>query len=176
MQRMWGICLASLSFLLVSTGCDNKKASGDTSGSAEAKPKVALGGACKANQDCVSGHGCADDKTCQTYKTIECRGRGDTCKREGLCTGEGKRCMAADDADCKGSKVCAQEARCTAKIGSCVIGSAEDCKALCTQFGRCTFKDNKCVAGSDDDCKASEACTKYGKCTASAGNCFKDKR
>ena len=160
--------------MLVAAGCDNKKGEGDTSASAEAKPKVPLGGTCQANPDCVSGHGCADDKTCQTYKTIECRGRGDTCKREGLCTGDGKRCVAASDADCKAAKICEKEARCTAKNGSCVIGSAEDCKPLCARLGRCTFQDNRCLADSDDDCKESEACKKYKKCKARAGTCFDD--
>ncbi|MBW2453293.1 MAG: hypothetical protein JRI68_02230 [Deltaproteobacteria bacterium] len=177
MQRTWGICLASLAaMLVVFSGCDDKKGAGDTASSAAAKPKAPLDGKCQKNEDCVSGHGCADNKTCQTYKTIECRGRGDACKREGMCTGDGKRCVAGTDADCKASKICDKEARCTAKNGLCIIGGAEDCKPLCAKFGRCTFLDNKCVADKDDDCAESEACKKYSKCKASkAGDCYDDK-
>ena len=45
------------------------------------------------------------------------------------------------------SKVCREEARCTAKEGKCVVGGIIDCmhSALCKKQGRCRFADGECI-------------------------------
>jgi hypothetical protein len=138
-----------------------------------AKPKAPLGSSCQSNDDCGEGLGCAEDKTCQSYKTIECRGRDAACKREGRCSGSERGCTAASNADCQQAEVCAQEGRCTAQEGRCVAATTEDCKKVCELQGHCTVQDGKCLAASNADCKQSDECKSYDKCIAKKGICVK---
>jgi hypothetical protein len=168
----WGsVALVALAAV---AGCDDGKAGqGQPSATATeaAKARGPAGSPCQTNEDCENGLGCSDDKKCLSYKTIECRGRGDACKSDGLCTGENNICVAGTNADCQGAQVCAKYGQCSAKDGKCVAASAEDCKQRCKEVGLCAAEDGKCVAKSADDCKQSEACTKYKKCTFKSGGC-----
>jgi hypothetical protein len=172
-RALWGYWVAAL-VALAAIGCEETKppeAAADPEPPPQ-KPKTALGGKCASNEDCDDGLGCAKDSTCQTYKTIECRGREDACEREGRCSGSDRGCVATTAADCKQSKLCKNDGRCTPKDGSCVVASAEDCAALCKQDGRCTVEADKCVAASADDCKQSEVCKQYDRCHVKNGICI----
>jgi hypothetical protein len=156
-------------------GCEQKaQPTGQTATStAPAKPKLPLGGKCAENSDCDTGLGCAKDGTCQTFKTIECRGRDQACAFEGRCSGSDKGCVAATRDDCKKSKVCENDGRCTPDEGKCVAKTSEDCQKLCKAEGRCSVEDGKCRATSNDDCKQSEACQQFDQCRARDGLCVK---
>lgn len=136
------------------------------------KPRTPQGGPCETNSDCADRLGCAQDKTCQTYKTIECRGRGNACTREGRCTGQDNRCVAGSNADCKSSEFCEKDGRCTAQEGSCVVASAADCSTVCKKFGRCALEDGKCVAGSIKDCREADVCRGAKSCKLMKGGCI----
>lgn len=130
------------------------------------------GGGCRVSDDCVNGLVCADDRTCQSPKTIECRGRQDVCVDEGRCVGRDNKCVAASDDACKKSHRCETEGRCSLKDDKCAALSANDCSALCKSMGRCTIEDGSCVAGSTKDCLQSEACKQSKRCRAVSGRCI----
>jgi hypothetical protein len=165
-----------LGLLALSAGCDKPKPKG-TSQEAETakpqKPKVLMGEVCAGNDDCASGLGCDKDKKCQTFKTIECRSREDSCKGEGRCTGKENRCIAATNEECKQSDRCAQDGLCAVKDERCAAVTADDCKDVCTKSGRCSVQDGKCVAATNDDCKKSDVCASMKKCLAKEGHCVK---
>ena len=138
-----------------------------------AKQGAPLGGTCSANEECAAGLGCADDKSCQSFKTIDCRGRELTCKAEGRCTGSDKGCIAASSAECQKARVCQEEGRCNAQDGKCVATSAADCKGFCQLDGRCSVVDGKCAAASHADCRQSETCKQQKRCIAKRGVCVK---
>lgn len=169
------LCLAGLLFAL--TGCEEKKqvpnvaaVEGET---LEKRPRAKLGENCQVNEDCDDMLGCASDKTCQTYKTIECRNRDQTCKREGRCQGSDKGCIAGSDQDCQQSELCEDSGYCSAKDGKCVALKDADCKAVCATQGRCTIEAGECVPGSNDDCKQSEICKTQQRCVLRRGLCAK---
>jgi hypothetical protein len=171
-----GCALVTLSF-----GCESKpsptaaSAASEPEPAPERKPGAAAGANCSANQDCGQGLGCAEDKTCQPFKTIECRGREDACKREGRCTGSDKGgCVASSDAECKKATVCEADGRCTAKDGKCVATGPESCKTFCPLDGRCSVVDDKCAAASHADCRQSETCKQQKRCIAKKGMCVKN--
>jgi hypothetical protein len=162
-------------FATALTGCEEKKQTPPPVAEAPApRPRLPLGSTCASNQDCGDGLGCAEDKTCQSFKTIECRAREDACKGEGRCTGSDQQgCVAGSNADCQKAKVCQDDGRCTAQEGKCAATSPEDCKNLCTMDGRCSLREGKCAAASNTDCKDSEACKQYDRCIAKKGACVK---
>ena len=169
--------VVALPLLSTAAACDTKSKSATPVASVEAppppKPGAPLGASCSANEDCAKGTGCADDKTCQSFKTIECRGRELTCKAEGRCTGSDKGgCVAASSAECKKARVCEEEGRCNAQDGKCVA-TASDCKSFCPLDGRCSVVDGKCAAASHADCRQSETCKQQKRCIAKRGVCVK---
>ena len=174
--RVW--CLA-IAVLAAGAACNDKdkKAAAAAATPPPAppppKPKAPAGASCASNEDCGDGMGCSPDKTCQSYKTIECRSRDSSCKHEGRCTGSDRGCIASTNAECAAAEVCGQDGRCTAQDGKCAAVSAEDCKSLCQVQGRCSIQEGKCVAASAKDCKDSEACKMYKKCIAKKGACVK---
>lgn len=161
---------------MMSAGCEEEKPTVNAAESEPeqpAKPKIQEGGACTANEECAERLGCAPDKKCRPFKTIECMGRVQACKKEGRCKGSDKGCVAGSNEDCKVAEVCKEEGRCTAKEGKCTVGSDADCATLCKEQGRCTVEDGKCIAGSNADCKESLECSGHGKCIAKNGLCAK---
>lgn len=168
-----------MTLVVTAAGCDSKakdraQAAVTAAPAPAPKPSVPLGGACSSNQDCGSGLGCAEDKTCQKFGTIDCRGREQACKGEGRCTGSDKGgCIAASDAECKAAKVCQDEGRCRVQDGKCAATSKDDCKEFCPSDGRCSVVDGKCAAASPEDCRKSEACKQQKKCVMKLGVCMK---
>jgi hypothetical protein len=159
----------------VASGCDKPPPSKGTSPDPSTPPpKVGAreGAGCRASDDCDKGLACANDKTCQTLKTIDCRSREDVCVEDGRCLGKDNKCVPASDADCKKSKRCETDGRCTAKDDKCVAATDADCKVLCDKVGRCTLADGSCIAASAADCKNSEACVRAKRCRAVAGRCI----
>ncbi|MFC1642818.1 hypothetical protein ACFL5O_09065 [Myxococcota bacterium] len=155
-------------------GCDKKKKEpiGAASDSATPKPPgVQEGGGCTKHEDCDEGLRCADDKTCQTPKTIDCRGRADTCGDDGRCLGKNGKCVPASDEACKKSRRCETDGRCTSKDDKCMAASPADCAKLCEATGRCTVQDGSCIAASHKDCRDSVACKTAKRCRALAGRC-----
>ena len=172
-------CLFAAAVLLATlTGCEDKKPQQATisaveSETLEKKPRAKEGAACQSNEECDDMLGCAPDKTCQTYKTIECRARDQACKREGRCHGSDKGCIAGSDADCQRSELCADSGYCSAKDGKCVAAKDSDCRAVCASQGRCTIEAGECVPGSNEDCKQAEICKTQEKCVLRRGLCAK---
>lgn len=159
----------------VASGCDKPPPSQGTSPDMSTPPrKVGAheGASCRASDDCDKGLACADDKTCQTLKTIDCRSRQDVCLEDGRCVGRNDKCVPASDADCKKSRRCESDGRCTAKDDKCTAVSGADCKTLCDKVGRCTISDGTCIAASAADCAKSEACVKSKRCRAVKGRCI----
>ncbi|MBN2192498.1 MAG: hypothetical protein JW751_06745 [Polyangiaceae bacterium] len=136
------------------------------------KQGAARGGACETNSDCADRLGCAKDKTCQSYKTIECQASENSCRIEGRCTGEGNRCIAGSAEECKASEFCTRDGRCTVKEGRCVAASASDCETVCKRFGRCTPQEDKCMATDVKQCRESELCQGAKTCKLSNGVCI----
>ena len=161
----------SLMAVLSIAACEEETQKPDTQKVEPTKPKAAQGQACQKNQDCDDGLGCSKQSKCETYKTIECRGREQTCKGEGRCTGSDGRCVAGSDEECRESKLCETDGRCTAKDGKCVAASAKDCATICEMQGRCTVEDGNCIAASREDCKESSACKTADRCVAKLGRC-----
>jgi hypothetical protein len=150
----------------VASGCDEKKPTvnaAESEPTEPVKPKIQEGGDCTKNEECAERLGCAPDKKCRPFKTIECMSRDQACKKEGRCQGSDKGCIAGSNDDCKNAEVCKEQGRCTAKDGKCTVGSDADCAALCKEQGRCSVEEESCVAGSYDDCKKSIACSGHGK-------------
>jgi hypothetical protein len=173
-ENLFTLVLATTA--LVATGCEEEKKPTVNAVEAElepAKPKVQQGQACTKNEECAERLGCGPDKTCQPFKTIECLGRDQACKKEGRCQGSDKGCIAGSNEDCKRSEACKQHGQCTANDGKCTVGSDADCADLCKEQGRCTAEEGECLAGSSDDCKNSLACSGHGKCMAKNGMCAK---
>lgn len=179
-RRAYGLKALGLCALLgiVSAGCDDgKKAQASISAvetePLDKKPRAKEGEACSTNEDCDDRLGCAPDKTCQSYKTIECRSRDQTCKREGRCKGTDQGCIAGSDEDCKKSERCEESGYCSAEQGKCVAAKESDCSSVCTKQGRCTIENGECIPGSNDDCKQSEICKTQQKCVLRRGLCAK---
>lgn len=88
------------------------------------------------------------------------------------CTTDGT-CVALNDEDCRASRVCALEGRCTARDGVCVAVEDEDCAGteLCAELGRCTLTAAGCRAVTPADCEASTACHGWGDCGVARGAC-----
>lgn len=171
-QSMWPFWLACWVGSGGVVACEQPKPPPAAEASAApAKPKVKEGGACQTSSDCDAGLACAEDRTCQTRLTIDCRGRVEVCGTEGRCTGQNGRCVAASNADCKASSRCKNEGRCSAKEGKCSAETREDCRELCAALGRCTPVNGGCDAASDDECKASKACATSKKCRSRGGRC-----
>ena len=159
--------------LCVAIGCESKPAPTKPIATEAPVPKrgnTGEGGGCRVNDDCITGLVCADDKTCQSPKTIECRSRQDACGEEGRCLGKGGKCVPASAEACKKSRRCETDGRCTLKDDKCAA-SGEDCTTLCKSAGRCTIDDGSCVAGSSKDCLQSDACKQAKRCRAIAGRC-----
>lgn len=95
------------------------------------------------------------DERCRTKKTA--------CHELGHCTGVvGRRaCVAGDDNDCRGARVCATEGQCTAKDGKCVASDDGSCRgsAACGTYGRCTAALGQCVSSRAEDCQKSKRCS-----------------
>jgi hypothetical protein len=94
----------------------------------------AHGGSCvigaESNADCRKGHGAASRSPCLL---------------DGQCTAKDGVCVASSDADCQGSKACAEFAACTATDGQCKLLSEADCKRseVCTKREMCIFKETR---------------------------------
>lgn len=163
-----------VALLCAATGCDSHPKPAKPIASETPLPKrgnTAEGGGCRVNDDCATGLVCADDKTCQSPKTVECRGRQDVCGEEGRCLGKGGKCVPASNDACKHSRRCETDGRCSLKDDKCAAATAEDCSTLCKTMGRCTIEDGTCIAGSNKDCQQSEACKQAKRCRAFAGRC-----
>jgi hypothetical protein len=130
------------------------------------------GGGCRVADDCAPGLVCADDKTCQSLKTVECRSRQDVCGEDGRCLGKDNKCVPASAEACKKSHRCESDGRCTIKDDKCAAVTSEDCATLCKTMGRCKVQDDICVASSTNDCLRSEACKQAKRCRALAGRCI----
>ncbi len=152
-------------------GCDEQKPKQEPVVEAPPRPTVGEGGACKSSEDCGKGLACAPDNTCQSPKTIDCRGRAQACKEDGRCYGRDNKCVPRSTEDCKKSTRCETDGHCTAKDDACVADSEQDCKALCDMYGRCTLKDGDCIAEKDSDCRKSSACQTAKRCNAYKGRC-----
>ena len=161
--------------VLALSGCEDKKKKLQPAEEPVKKKKAKEGEACRGQEDCEFGTSCADDKTCQTPKTIDCRGREQTCKIEGRCYGKNNRCVATD-ADCKKCDWCKKRGRCSARDGRCVAATDADCQGVCAKFGRCVAKDDGCIAVDDEACEASEWCQGYRFCKAEEGRCNRKKK
>ena len=132
------VVLMALSFAV--SGCEEKKKTtvspAETEPAEAAKPKIPEGQPCTKNEECAELLGCGPDKTCQTFKTIECLGRETACKKEGRCRGSDKGCIAGSNDDCKRAEACKEYGRCTAKDGKCTVGSDADCANLCKNLSK----------------------------------------
>lgn len=170
-SRRWWV---GVGLILGLVACEEEKKPqpGVTESATPQKPRAQKGEACKENGDCADLLGCAKDKTCQTYKTIECRGRDNACQIEGRCTGDGNRCIAGSEDDCKKSRFCEQDGRCSIQEGRCVAASAADCETVCKKFGRCTPEEGKCAATSAEECRAADICQGAKTCRVSNGSCL----
>ncbi len=75
-------------------------------------------------------------------------------------------CIAVSDQDCAKSKVCKDEAACTAQAGACIATSDVMCAATrgCKQDGRCTATEGSCQLTSMEDCRKSNGCSEEGRC------------
>jgi hypothetical protein len=169
--KQLGMLLAASAIVL--GACSKKEeAAARVAASAEAvQGTAAEGDACAKSSDCVPGLSCAKDETCQTPKTIECRGRQQACQTEGRCKGRDGRCVADSADTCKQAQICQHDGRCTPKEGKCQAVSKEDCAAVCKEHGRCTPEEGKCIAASADECKQSRACEVYDRCKLVDGRC-----
>lgn len=92
----------------------------------------------------------------------------------GLCTTSGTACIAATDADCAGSAICASDGRCTARGDGCVVGSDADCgrSRECRENGGCSARGGRCVPVTDAHCRQSLACQQRGLCGVLEGLCW----
>jgi hypothetical protein len=166
--------LLAVALLCVAIGCESKPnatKSVPTEAPAPKRGNMNEGGGCRVTDDCAVGLACADDKTCQSLKTIECRAREDVCGEEGRCLGKNGKCVPASADACKHSRRCETDGRCTLKDDKCAAVSPDDCATLCKAMGRCTIEDGTCIAGSSKDCQQSEACKQSKRCRAYAGRC-----
>ena len=82
----------------------------------------------------------------------------------GLCTLTGSVCIAASEADCIPSTMCAKRDWCWPSGGKCIVSPACRDTEYCLEDGRCTFLDGECIATSRQDCRQSEECESDGKC------------
>lgn len=98
----------------------------------------------------------AGPKKCHPIVTdVDCRHR-ESCKKEGLCSSNGKICLAASDSDCLESDTCLQTGRCRARDGLCSPPDDDWCRAQdeCKKFG-------DCILGSYRECESNEIeCTR----------------
>ena len=170
--RLWWVG-AMLALGLIA--CEQKKSDPVVQAATPEKPRVEKGGKCETNEDCADRLGCAKDKTCQTYKTIECQSHDNACKVEGRCTGEENKCVAGSAEECKASEFCKRDGRCTVKEGRCVAATAADCNDVCQKFGRCTPQDDKCMATELDQCKSAQICQGAKRCKVENGVCIADR-
>ena len=114
---------------------------------------------------------------CGPADDADCRGSSD-CKRRGLCRfdKDDVSCAAGpSSADCHKDTGCSWRGECTWNGSSCAPGDLSDCKRSrdCRSDGRCSIgKDGVCAALHDDDCAASAGCRKYGMCLADGGRCL----
>ena len=169
--KQLGVLLAVSAIALTACKKENKSAAQAALSAEPEQGTAAEGEACGKSSDCTAGLSCAKDETCQTPKTIECRGRQTACQVEGRCKGKAGRCVA-DSADmCKAAQICRNDGRCTPQDGKCQAVSREDCAEVCQEHGRCTPQQGKCVAGSVDECKESRACQVYERCRLVDGRC-----
>jgi len=160
--------------LAVVTACDKPAPNKGATQEPSAAPKkigAKEGSGCRVTADCDQGLVCADDKTCQSQKTIDCRGRQDACLEEGRCLGRDNKCVPATPEDCKKSRRCETDGRCSMKDDKCLAAGAEDCSTLCQKFGRCMVQDGTCIATTDAECRKSEICSTAKRCRAAAGRC-----
>ena len=176
---MWSAISSSLplfvaALLCAAIGCDDKPAPTQPVTSDSPLPKrgnTNETGGCRVTDDCAPGLACAEDKTCQSLKTIECRSRQDVCGEEGRCLGKGNKCVPASADACKKSRRCESDGRCSIKDDKCAAVTRDDCATLCKQMGRCSIEDGTCVASSTKDCVQSEACKQSKRCRAYSGRC-----
>jgi hypothetical protein len=164
-----------VALLCSAIGCESKPAPTNPVPTEAPTPKrgnAREGGGCRVADDCAPGLACADDKTCQSLKTIECRGRKDVCGEEGRCLGKDNKCVPASAEACKKSPRCESDGRCSIKDDKCAAVSTSDCATLCKMMGRCTVQDDICVASSTNDCLKSEACKQSKRCRAFSGRCI----
>ena len=168
----WLVMILAASF---GTACEEEKPKQDPEAEQPRKPRAEQGQPCQSNEDCADGLGCSKDKKCETYKTIDCQSREQTCKGEGRCTGRDNRCVAGSNEDCQKSTKCKTDGECSEQDGRCVAATTQDCEKLCQVHGRCTVEDGNCVAASNDDCKESAACKTADRCVAKLGRCISNK-
>lgn len=149
-------------------------------------------------KSCAASELCAGKKDCRPRDgicTVSCAQTAE-CRNEGRCTDDRRdSCVAATDADCRGSAACKIRGRCTANRGWCEVGSDADCagsaecrgSGACTKVfrscersqrdcastpgcrlrGECALESGRCVVESDRDCEKSELCARNGWCRAS---------
>lgn len=94
--------------------------------------------------------------------TVDCK-QSEWCKKAGLCTFWGGKCVAGSHEDCAYSEGCRSRGLCVAQRGACVAGPCS-LKENCREKGYCSWLDGKCQAGSVADCRQSRVCTEDGKC------------
>lgn len=138
----------------------------------------------KSFSDCSTSTDCLNKGRCALLdgKCVACN-QGKECAEKGLCSQNPIRnsvqaCIAGTNAECKTSRVCRIEGKCTALRGVCVANTnpecqnSEECKLLgnctaCTLGSQCTQRVFYCVAGPTD-CPQSDACQSKGHCGLSA--------
>ncbi len=100
------------------------------------------------------------------------------CPLSGECTAVDGECVVRGDADCKGSKNCAQFKRCVEGVlgGGCVTAEVANsfCKTqdACKQGGACKGTDGNCIDPSDPtNCAKTFACHAQGRCSWDGERC-----
>jgi len=150
----------------------------------------------KELDSCVQQSDCGDKLVCVNDRCLTQAGADERCKNNekyaancagyGECSWDQGKCVVGGPDDCKTSKGCMADAKCTFDDGTkkCKVGGDADCKSseFCTKLKRCKYdaKTDKCVPGSTEeckaqtDCKAAAVCTyddESGKCIVTARDC-----
>ncbi len=138
----------------------------------------------KSFSDCSTSTDCTEKGRCALLngQCVPCN-QGADCAEKGLCSqnplnNSVQACIAGTNAECKTSRVCRLEGKCSALRGVCVANTnpecqnSEECKLLgyctaCTLDSQCTARVFFCVAGTSD-CPQSQACQSKGECGLSA--------
>lgn len=161
------LVLSSLLVLFVAPACEPK----------ELDP-------CVQQSDCGDKFICVSDR-CLTQKAADERCKTNesfaaACAGYGECTWKDGKCAVGGADDCKASKGCSENAKCSFDEGTkkCKIGGDADCKQseFCTKLKRCKHdaKTDKCVPGSTEECKAQTDCKAAAVCTydEKSGGCI----
>lgn len=121
----------------------------------------------------LHGRAAFADQTCVARDEATCRASTLTCAHFGQCsyapTASGRTSSGACPKDSDRDHLASRDPRCTRHT---CVAEGDDCKAsrVCREEGRCTARDGICVA-TDTTCQSADLCQTLGFCTLIGDRC-----